>query len=111
MTEVDPSITGLLSVNQLSASIKLLEAWKAENVPNYPIKLEPNNPDLPTNERSVRPSTSRKYNQDSIFAAAKYSLSRNAARLWNTAPMDIKTLKYVSAAKNAIKKYCNTQPI
>ena len=30
----------MLSVNQLAASIKLTEAWKSCNVPNYPIQLE-----------------------------------------------------------------------
>ena len=33
----------LPSVNQLAAEIKLIEAWKSQNIPNYPFKLEPNN--------------------------------------------------------------------
>ena len=32
----------LPSVNQLAAEIKLIEAWKSQNIPNYPLKLEPN---------------------------------------------------------------------
>ena len=34
----------LPSVNQLAAQIKLVEAWKSQNIEQYPIKLEPNNP-------------------------------------------------------------------
>ena len=33
---------GLLSVNQLAASIKLAEAWKSINISEYPIQLKLN---------------------------------------------------------------------
>ena len=78
------SKTGLLSVNQLAASIKLLEVWKAETIPNYLVQLEQNNPGL-NSERNLRPSSTRKWNQDTKFAAAKECFSRNAAKLWNSA--------------------------
>ena len=103
--------TGLLSVNQLAASIKLLEVWKSENNPNYPVQLEPNNPHLVSNERQVRPTTIRKYTQDTKFSAAKECFSRNAAKLWNIAPTEIKTATSVIIAKKAIKSYCKTLPI
>ena len=32
--------TGLLSVNQLAAQIKLVEMWKAATREDYPVKLE-----------------------------------------------------------------------
>ena len=35
--------TGLLSVNQLAASIKMMEVWKSIHIKDYPIELEPNN--------------------------------------------------------------------
>ena len=103
--------TGLLSVNQLAASIKLCEVWKADNVPNYPVQLEPNNPGLVQSGRNVRPSTTRKWNQDAKSAAAKESFSRNAAKIWNAAPQCIKSAKCLNAAKNEIKKFCKTLPI
>ena len=103
--------TGLLSVNQLSANIKLTEVWKSVNLPNYPVQLEPNNQTQNTSERQVRPGTSRKWNQDTKFAAAKECFSRNAAKLWNIAPADIKNAKTINIAKKAIKIYCKSLPI
>ena len=49
----------LASVNQLSAEIKLLEAWKAVNITNYPFQMEKNNPDRIDTGRDIR-STSIK---------------------------------------------------
>ena len=82
--------TGLLSVNQTAASIKLAEVLKGLNVKNYPIHLEPNNPTLNENQRILRPTAVREWNQDARSTAAKESFSRNAAKLWNSAPKNIK---------------------
>ena len=41
------------SVNQLAAEIKLTEAWKIMNVPDYPISLDTNNPARNTGDRIV----------------------------------------------------------
>ena len=32
----------LISVNQLAAQIKLMEAWKSLNIPDYPVQMENN---------------------------------------------------------------------
>ena len=104
-------MTGLLSVNQLSASIKLAEVWKSENIPNYPVQLEPNNTGTVYTERSVRPSTVRKWNQDAKSSAAKESFSRNSAKIWNSAPESIKCAINLKKAKIKIKKYCTMLPI
>ena len=103
--------TGLLSVNQLAASIKILEAWKSLNINNFPIHLEPNNKCSSNGDRQVRPSTSRLRNQDARTNAARESFSRNAAKIWNGAPNDIKNVKSLNLAKKAIKSYCKTLPI
>ena len=110
-TEVLLEKTGLLSVNQLAASIKLCEVWKAENIVNYPVQLEPNNKTTSTTDREVRPSTSRKWNQDAKSTAAKESFSRNAAKIWNATPTSIKLAKNLHAAKIEIKKYCKNLPV
>ena len=78
-----------------------MEVWKSENVLNYPVQLEPNNPSESTTERQLRPGTSRKWNQDTKFAAAKESFSRNAAKLWNNAQLDIKNAKKQKRCKNS----------
>ena len=77
----------LLSVNQLAASVKILEAWKSLNINNYPIILEPNIKCSSNGDRQVRPSTSRLWNQDARTNAARESFSRNTAKIWNAAPM------------------------
>ena len=56
--------SGLLSVNQTAASIKLTEVWKGINIMNYPIQLEPNNPEQSENPRVLRPTSVRMWNQD-----------------------------------------------
>ena len=54
----------MLSVNQLSANIKLTEAWKACNIVNYPIQLEKNHENLISNDRITRPLTRRLWKED-----------------------------------------------
>ena len=49
----------LPSVNQLAAEIKLTEAWKTQNINNYPFKLEANNPNRCDGDRIVRASTTK----------------------------------------------------
>ena len=98
-------------VNKLAASIKLIEAWKSMNLEKYPVQLEPNTFGQVGSDRTLRPSTSRKLNQDTKFSAAKECFSRNTAKIWNSAPMCIKSAKNLSSAKNEIKKFCKTLPI
>ena len=103
--------SGLLSINQLAASIKLCEVWKAENIADYPVQLEPSNKNCVSNEREVRPSTIRKWNQDAKSNAAKESFSRNAAKIWNAAPQAVKMAKTLRAAKTEIKNHCKSLPV
>ena len=103
--------TGFLSVNQTAASIKLTEVWKGLNIVNYPIHLESNNSEMNESLRVLRPSTVRNWNQDARSRAAEESFSRNAAKLWNSAPQIIKDSKSIYSAKIEIKKYCKTWPI
>ena len=76
-----------------------------------PVQLEPNNAGLIYNERCVRPTTTRKWNQDAKTSAAKESFSKNAAKLWNNAPITVKNAKTLRLAKNEIKKHCQMLPI
>ena len=101
----------MLSVNQLAASIKLTEAWKSCNVPNYPIQLEKNNENLIPTERTVRPQTTRHWREDGKTSIAKDSFTRSTAKLWNQAPLNIKDATSLAQAKKAIKVYCQTLPI
>ena len=54
----------LLSVNQLAASIKLIEAWKSVNIVNYPVQMDVNNPGCPESSRVLRESSIRLWKED-----------------------------------------------
>ena len=47
----------LPSVNQLAAEIKMVEAWKIMNIPDYPLSFEANNPNKVQTDRSIRPTS------------------------------------------------------
>ena len=98
------------SVNQLAASIKLTEVWKSLNIENYPFHLEPNNRTEARSERSVQPGTTRSWNQDAKTAAEKESLSRSAAKLWNSLPTEIKNLKTLVMPKGQSKFFVSHCP-
>ena len=110
-TETLLANTGLVSVNQLAASIKLSEVWKSINMKDYPIQLEPNVIGKPESDRIVRITTSRLWNQDARSSAEKESFSRNAAKIWNAAPMAIKNAKTLATSKNEIRKFVKLLPI
>ena len=80
----------LPSVNQLAAQIKLIEGWKCTNIEQYPLKLEPNNPNKAVTDRVVRTSSIKIWKDEAKTTAAKMSFSRDCARLWNVAPDSIK---------------------
>ena len=79
-----------LSVNQLAAQIKLVESWKAVNLEDYPIQLENNQLQRNTNGRAVRESTVKLWKDGTKSATAKESFLRDAAKLWNNAPLSVK---------------------
>ena len=91
--------------------MKLLEVWKGLNFENYPVYLEPNQTTGNENDRALRPSSRRLWNQDARSNAARDSFSRNAAKLWNTAPSTIKSALNLYGAKKEIFKYCKSLPI
>ena len=93
------------------SSIKLTEVWKSLNIVNYPIQLEPNNMTMNESSRVLRPTSVRLWNQDARSNAAKESFSRNAAKLWNAAPENIKNAKSLNMAKKEIKNHCKRLPI
>ena len=101
---------GLLSVNQLAGQIKLVEAWKAVNVENYPIQLEYNQLNRNTNGRAVRETTMKLWKDDTKVTSARESFIRDAAKLWNNAPLNVKNAKTLYAAKKETLIYCQTLP-
>ena len=80
----------LLSVNQLSAQIKLREVWKSLNCENYPIKLEPYNPTIETQAHFLRQRHNRFFNDSCRLQKSNTSFNVDAAKIWNSAPMSVK---------------------
>ena len=99
---------GLPSVNQLAGEIKLVEAWKAINIPAYPFQLEESNPNRQDGERTVRSTTTIKWKDYATSKAARESISIDCARLWNNAPSSIKNAPTLGSAKSEIKKFCKS---
>ena len=50
-------------------------------------------------DRQLRPSTSRAWNQDARTGPEKESFTRNAAKIWNMAPNELKTINSQAMAK------------
>ena len=72
----------LLSINQTSAQIKLLEAWKASRNPNYPINLTKTR--LPEEEQmtiNVRLSTRREMREGRKTKQSNSSFTRDTGKL------------------------------
>ena len=97
----------LPSVNQLSAEIKMVEAWKIMNIPEYPLTFEQNNPNKVQTERSIRPTSIKQWKDSANLKIAQESFTIDAARLWNLAPTDIKQAESLQKAKTNIKKWCS----
>ena len=100
-----------LSVNQLNAQIKLMEAWKATHVPSYPFQILDNNPKRLISEREVRATTTKKWKDHAKTKAARESMSIDCARLWNFAPPEVTNAVNLAAAKREIKKLSRTLEI
>ena len=99
----------LLSVNQISAEIKLIEIWKAINLPKYPIKVTKQS--TPTNARTTRGVTAGKLIEIGSSSQSLNSFIGDATRLWNKAPDTIKESTSLYSAKVEIKKFVSTIPI
>ena len=97
------------SVNQINCQIKLLEVWKALNMPNYPLLIDCQ----VTNDTRV---STRADTNNKPLAIGKSILTQktcisDAIRLWNFAPDYVVKSKSVTVAKTAIKKYARQLPI
>ena len=73
----------MLSVNQLSAQIKLVEAWKAMQNEDYPVKMRVEKRLEQTHKRTLRPSTIRDMVEGGKTTSAQSSFVRDAGKLWN----------------------------
>ena len=77
-----------------------MEAWKSQNINQYPLKLESNNPNRVVTDRV---SSMKTWKDDAKSVAAKLSL--------NNAPDTIENALSLNIAKNEIKKFCSQIPL
>ena len=101
----------LLSVNQLAAKIKLIEVWKTINRANYPLILESYSQSEILPSHDLRAQSNRIYNDTCRLRKSESSFHKDAARLWNLAPMNIHNAHSLEMAMKAIDKYCNSLPV
>ena len=98
-----------MSVNQLNASIKLCDIWKAVNVENYPTKV---NKITPRNNASLtRASANGKLKECGKTALSQATLINDATKAWNRAPKEVLDSKSYNIAKVNIKMFAKTLPI
>ena len=98
-----------LSVNQLNAQIKLVDMWKANNLANYPTKIQKTDQnEVRTTTRAV---TSGRLIEVGVSSCAKNSFHNDGVKAWNNAPESIKSCKSIWAAKKAIKSFVKCLPV
>ena len=100
---------GWLSLNQMSAEVRLIEVWKALNKEDY--CLENLFQRVESEQVNVRSS-----GKNRIKCAFKSKLRENSfhypsVRLWNSAPIEVTKAITESAARNAIRKHVLSLPI
>jgi hypothetical protein len=100
-----------LSVNQLSAKIKLLEVWKTINKPDYPLSLEKYNRTGNVQSHDLRIQPNRVFDDNCRLQKSESSFHKDASRLWNASPTDIRKATSQDIAKKAIDGYCRTLPV
>ena len=61
--------------------------------------------------REVRLSTRKEMMEGGKYKATRESFTREAGRIWNQAPMEIRTAKTIFEAKKHTKEYCKKLPL
>ena len=99
----------MLSVNQLNASIKMLEIWKAINVEDYPLKVEKQTSNK--SRVSTRADILEKPIEIGKTVVVQKTCVSDAIRLWNLAPNHITNSTSLAHAKSEIRKFVRQLPI
>ena len=99
---------GWLSFNQMNAQIKLLEAWKMMNIPNYPNKLERMTTE--PNGRSTRAVTNGKVLESGKSKLGLATFISDSVRAWNKSHNALKDITSIYIAKKEIKKIAIALP-
>ena len=99
----------MLSVNQLNASIKLTEVWKAINNDGCPLKLT--NQVCDNQLRQMRTRNDTALVQNGVTEIRQATFLNDGIRLWNLAPAELKTCKSLFTVKKQIKAFAKLLPV
>ena len=99
----------MLSVNQMNAQMKLTEAWKVNNEPEYPIKWVMKS--TQDDERLTRATAADIVPETARTNLSQSTFNNDAKKIWNLAPLHIKNCTSIFGAKKAIKNFVATLPI
>ena len=103
-----PSELNWLSLNQLCAKMRLEEAWKSQNIENYPLLGV-----LEKTESSILKtrSSNTKIKTEMPTRLNETSFTYPTAKLWNRAPALRTTAKNIVDAKTQIDNYVKKLPL
>ena len=99
----------MLSVNQLNTQIKLIETWKAMNGINCFLNNLVNK--LSEGDRITRSITNGELVEEGASIISRCTYQNDASRIWNKAPVNVKSCKSLWSVKKEIKNCVNTLPI
>ena len=98
----------MLSANQLNASMKLLEVWKAINLPDYPLKI--NRQEIHTTGINTRADKVNRPIEVGKTNLCQKTCVSDAIRLWNKAPRSVTESASLHQVKNQIRMYVKSLP-
>ena len=97
------------SINQLNASVKLLDMWKALNVDNYPLSIK--RQEINAEGMSTRADQAGRPIEIGKTALTQKTIVSDGIYLWNRAPNNVTESKSIYQAKKEIKSFVKTLPI
>ena len=97
------------SVNQLNASVKLLEIWKALRVEKYPLQINRQHQQLVGT--STRADMSNRPIEIGKSALSHKTCVSDAIRIWNLAPTKVTECESLYKVKREIKSFVKSLPI
>ena len=101
--------TGLLSLNQLYTQAILTESWKILNTPGHVLgTMLEQIPKISIKTKAQSRGDLVVYGKSKL---ARINFRYQAARLWNTAPRELRTAGTINEAKRKIREFVTLVPI
>ena len=96
-------------VKRLNAKVKLLEVWKALNVPKYPLQVS--RKQSSDDQMNTRACTNGRLMEEKVSKVMSSSCVGDALKIWNHAHDNLKNILTINSMKNAVTEYVKTLPI